>query len=500
MSTLDARAGVREWTGLAVLALPVVLLSVDNTVLFLAAPELAADLRPDGAQTLWILDIYGFMIAGFLVTMGTVGDRIGRKRLLVIGAAAFGAASALAAYASSPEMLIAARAVLGIAGATVMPSSLALISTMFRDAAQRAMAIGIWSSAFMVGGAIGPIVGGLLLERFWWGSVFLMGVPVMLLLLATAPWLLPESRERSAGRLDLASVGLSLAAMLPVVYGLKEIAKSGVTAPPLLAIGAGIAVGTAFVRRQQRLPDPLLDVRMFGNPSLTAALAVLTVGMATMGGVFLFVTQHLQSVAGLTPLVAGLWLVPAMLATVISSLLAPVLARRMRPGGVVAAGLVITAIGYGALALVDHTTGMALVIGGLALAFFGTGPFSALGMDMIVGSAPPEKAGSASALAATGGEIGIALGIATLGSVGVAVYRSAIADTAPHAARENLDGAVAAAAQLPPDIGAVLLASAREAFVDGLNVVAGVSAVIAIGLALLAISRSRRDAAGQHDR
>ncbi len=224
-------AGRREWIGLAVLTLPTLLLALDESVLFLALPRLGSDLAPSSAQLLWIMDIYGFMIAGFLVTMGTLGDRIGRRRLLLLGAAGFGVASVVAAYSTSPEMLIVTRALLGIAGATLMPSTLALISNMFRDPQQRSLAIGGWMAAFTGGFMIGPLIGGTLLEHFWWGSVFLMGVPVMALLLAVGPVLLPEYRAAEAGRLDLVSVALSLAAILPVIYGLKQNCSTALKRP-----------------------------------------------------------------------------------------------------------------------------------------------------------------------------------------------------------------------------------------------------------------------------
>lgn len=264
------RAGAKEWLGLAVLALPTLLLSVDATVLYLALPHLGADLRPSGTETLWIIDVYGFMIAGFLITMGTLGDRIGRRKLLLIGALAFGAASVAAAYATDPAMLIGARALLGIAGATLMPSTLALITNMFHDPGQRGVAIGVWAACFSAGVAAGPLIGGALLELFWWGSVFLLAVPVMVVLLVTAPILLPESRDPEPGRLDLLSVLLSLAAILPVIYGLKVVAADGFGLGAVAAVVVGLVFAVLFVRRQKSLPDPLLDVRLFARPAFLA--------------------------------------------------------------------------------------------------------------------------------------------------------------------------------------------------------------------------------------
>ncbi|RPJ59106.1 MAG: MFS transporter, partial [Acidobacteria bacterium] len=266
-------AGRREWIGLAVLALPCMLYSMDLTVLNLAVPSLSADLAPTATQLLWIVDIYGFLVAGALITMGTLGDRIGRRRLLLMGAAAFGVASVLAAFSVSAEMLIVTRALLGLAGATIAPSTLSLIRNMFHDPKQRTAAIGVWITSYSVGAAIGPLVGGVLLQHFWWGSVFLAGVPVMLLLLAVGPVLLPEYRDPAAGRLDLFSAGLSLASVLAVIYGLKRMAEHGPGWLPAVSIVAGLATGAAFVRRQRRLLYPLIDLALFRIPAFRASLA-----------------------------------------------------------------------------------------------------------------------------------------------------------------------------------------------------------------------------------
>jgi DHA2 family multidrug resistance protein-like MFS transporter len=497
------RATWREWVGLAVLALPTLLLALDNSVLFLALPHLGADLRPSSTQLLWISDLYGFMIAGFLITMGTLGDRIGRRRLLLIGAVAFGLASVLAAYSTSAGMLIAARALLGVAGATLMPSTLALISNMFRDPKQRGMAIAVWMSCFLAGVAIGPVTGGLLLESFWWGSVFLMGVPVMVLLLVAGPVLLPEYRDpNAAGRLDLTSVALSLAAILPVIYGLKEFAADGFGTLPVVAVVAGAVFGAAFVRRQRRLPDPLLDLRLFSHRAVSAALAVMLLATAIIGGVFLFVTQHLQLVEELSPLRAGLWMVPSALGVIAGNMLAPPVAQRIGPGRAVAGGLVVSAVGLALLTQVGATGSLGLLVVGYSVAFFGIGPLGVLATDLVVGSAPPEKAGAASAMSETTGEFGIALGIATLGSVGTAVYRDQITGSLPAdvpaeaaaAAGDTLAGAVAAAESLPAGLAAGLLEPARDAFTSGLNVVTGigVAAVLAFAVVALVLLRNVR--------
>ncbi|WP_166355972.1 MFS transporter [Phytoactinopolyspora limicola] len=489
------RAGRREWLGLSVLFLPVLLLALDNTVLFLALPHLSADLQPTGPQMLWIMDIYGFMIAGFLITMGTLGDRIGRRRLLLIGAAAFGLASLAAAYSTSAEMLIVTRALLGITAATLMPSSLALISNMFKDRKQRAFAIGVWMAAFSGGAILGPVVGGVLLEWFWWGSVFLLGVPVMVLLLMLGPVLLPEYRNPDAGRVDVVSVALSLGAILPLIYGLKELAKDGLALAPVALIIAGGALGVVFARRQLRLRDPLLDLRLFTNRSFSAALGIMLVGMAVIAGVYLFITQYLQLVEGLSPLQAGLRIAPAAVLEMIVAVLVPLVARRLPPPYLVATGLTVMAGGFLVLTQVDSAPGLALLLSGVFVVFLGTAPMMVLGTDLVIASAPPEKAGSAAALPEVSGEFGIAMGVATTGSVGTMIYVNQLSDTLPDGlppdvaelAREGLASALVAAEQLPAAARAELTDAARAAFTAGMNVTAAVSAGLLIALATITV-------------
>ena len=504
MREVAPRATRREWIGLAVIALPCLLYSMDLTVLNLAVPQLSADLKPSSAQLLWIVDIYGFMVAGSLITMGTLGDRIGRRRLLLIGAAAFGVASVLAAFAISAEMLIATRALLGIAGATLAPSTLSLIRNMFLDPAQRTVAIGVWVTSYSVGGAIGPLLGGILLEYFWWGSVFLLGVPVMVLLLVVGPMLLPEFRDPDAGRLDLASAGLSLAAVLLMIYGLKRIAEAGPGWRPAVSILIGLALGVLFVRRQRTLADPLIDLRLFRAPAFSASLAAYMLACFVAFGAYVFIAQYLQLVLGLSPLQAGLWTVPSMLAFVAGSMLVPPIARRFRPAHVVAGGLLLAAAGFGVLALVDAASGLALLVIGSIVYSLGVSPVIVLATDLVVGSAPVERAGSASAISETSSELGGALGIAILGSIGTAVYRRAMADAVPagvppeaaEAARATLGGALAVAAGLPAQFGAGLLGSAREAFTQGLHLTAVICAAVVLATAIPAALLLRRVSAG----
>jgi MFS transporter, DHA2 family, multidrug resistance protein len=490
------RAGRREWVGLGVLTLACLLYAMDLTVLHLAVPSLSAELQPSSAQLLWITDIYGFMVAGFLVTMGTLGDRIGRRRLLLLGAAAFGVVSILAALSTSAEQLIAARALLGIAGATLAPSTLSLIFVMFADPRQRQVGIGVWIASFSAGGAIGPVLGGLLLELFWWGSVFLLALPVMALLLATGPRVLPEYRDPDAGRLDLRSAGLSLVAVLAVVFGLKQVAQDGPGPLAVLAVLVGLATGVVFVRRQRRLDDPMIDVRLFKLRAFDAALATNFLAIFVAVGYFLFVAQYLQLVLGLSPLQAGLWSLPSALGFIVGSNLAPRLLRRVRPAYVIGAGLGLAAVGLAVLTQVggSRDADLAILVGASLVVSLGLAPVFGATTDLIVSSAPPERAGAASGISETGAELGGALGIAILGSVGVAVYRGQLAtslpagipDQAAAVARDTLGGAVGVAAQLPGEAGAALLAVAREAFVGGMQLTVTLSAAVAVGVAVMA--------------
>ncbi len=467
------RAGRREWTGLAVLALACLLYAMDLTVLHLAVPSLSEQLRPSSAELLWITDIYGFMVAGFL-----------------------GVVSVLAAASTSPEMLIAARALLGIAWATLAPSTLSLIFSMFPDPRQRTTAIGIWITSFSAGGAIGPVAGGVLLENFWWGSVFLLALPVMALLLLLGPRLLPEYRAPDAGRLDLTSAGLSLVAVLAVVFGLKQIAQDGLGWLAVSSVLAGLGVGVVFARRQLRLPDPMIDLRLFRIRAFSASLATNLLGIFIVVGYFLFVAQYLQLVLGLSPLRAGLWSLPSAVGFIIGSNLAPRILRRVRPAYVVGAGLGLGAVGLGVLTRVggSHDADLAILAGASLLVSLGLAPVFTATTNLVVSSAPPERAGAASGISETGGELGGALGIAILGSIGVAVYRGQLADTLPAgipgqaaaAARDTLGGAVGVAGQLPAELGGQLLDAAQQAFVRGMQLTVSLSATVAVVVAVMA--------------
>ena len=474
---------------------------MDLTVLHLAVPALTEDLRPGSAQLLWIIDIYGFMVAGCLVTMGTLGDRVGRRRMLLIGAAAFGIASVLAAMSRTAEALIATRALLGIAGATVAPSTLSLIRNMFLDDRQRTVAISVWMTAFSAGGVLGPFVGGALLEFFWWGSVFLIAVPVpvMVIVLVLGPFLLPEYRDPAAGKPDLPSAALSIAAVLAMIFGLKEIAQDGLAGMLLLAMFGGAALGVLFVRRQRVLADPMIDMRLFENPTFTASVASYGLTIFVLFGGFLFLPQYLQLVRGMSPLSAGVWGVPSSLAFVAGAIMTPYLGRTFPRATVMSIGLVVAAGGLAYFTRLHEATPMWGYLAASTLFALGSAPLFTMTNDLMIGGVPPERAGAAAGISETSAEFCGALAIAVFGSVGVAMYRSALTGVglaamppdAMDAALATLGGAVVVAAELPSPSGAELLHAARQAFLLGIRTCAGIGAAGALALAVFVYARLR---------
>ncbi|TDW79474.1 MFS transporter [Kribbella sp. VKM Ac-2566] len=487
------RAGRREWAGLAVLSLPALLIAMDASVLNLAVPALSRDMRPSSVEVLWILDAYTFMVAGFLVTMGALGDRIGRRRLLTIGATGFGTASLLAAYSGNPQTLILARLLLGVAGATLAPSTLALIRNMFQDSQQRALAIGVWAASLSAGGAIGPVVGGAILQSFWWGAVFLPAVPVMALLLLTAPRLIPEYRDQHGPQLNVLSVAISLAAVLPVVYGLKQVAQDGGSWPAAVAILVGVLMGVAFLRRQRTLKDPLLDTKMLRMPAVSLSLFANLIGFLVLFGISLFAAQYLQLVLGIDALQAGLWMLPLFAGFIVGSLLTPLARRRIRATPLMITGLLVATAGFAVLTRVGTDRGLVVLALGSALLSVGLAPVFTLVTTIAVESVPPSRAGSAAAMSETSTELGAALGVALLGSVGTAVYRAHVSAAAPAglpakvsaAAHDSLGAALDAAQNLPGDTGAALADAVRAALVDALHAVSLVSAIALLVLAFV---------------
>ncbi|MEU1096797.1 MFS transporter [Streptomyces sp. NPDC005877] len=480
-----------RWLALAVLVLAVLLVAVDATVLGLATPFLSEDLKPSGTQLLWIGDVYSFVIAGLLVSMGSLGDRIGRKRLLLCGAVAFGAVSVLNAYASSPEMMIVARALLGVAGATLMPSTLALIRNIFHDPRERSLAVGIWGAAASAGAAVGPVVGGFLLENFWWGSVFLINLPVMAVLVLVGIKLLPESRDPSPGPWDLGSVLLSLVGMVAVVYAVKEAAVNGLGWEIAGAGAVGVLALVWFVRRQLTLESPLLDMRLFHHRGFSGAVLADLLTILGLSGLVFFLSQFLQLVQVRSPLQAGLIELPAAVGAVGAGLAAGYVARRASVRSAVAGGLAAVGAALAACMAVSADTGVvalgiALFVGGL-----GAGLAFTVTADVILSSVPKEQAGAASAVSETAYELGAALGIALLGSVVTGIYRgfTAPADLpagVSDAAHDSLGGAVDAAARLPAEQAAPMLAAARDAFTDGFQTAAALGSAVLFATAVAA--------------
>ncbi|GAA2964515.1 MFS transporter [Actinokineospora diospyrosa] len=471
---IEPRAGRREWIGLAVLVLPCLLISMDVSVLFFALPFISADLHPSGTEQLWVMDVYGFALAGLLITMGALGDRIGRRKLLLIGAAAFGVASVVAAYSWSAEVLILTRGLLGVAGATLMPSTLSLIRAMFHDGAQRKTAIAVWTGGLTLGATVGPIVGGFLLEHFWWGSAFLINVPAMVLLLVLGPVLLPEYRNPDAGRFDLRGAALSLAAVLAVIYGIKQLAVDGFAPLPVAALVVGLLLGWAFVHGQRTGRSPLVDVALFRVPAFSGAVVVNVIAMFCFIGSTYFTTQYLQLVLGMRPFTAALWSLAAMPLVIVGMTVTGVLASKVRVAALVATGLVVLAIAFLVLTRLTPTSPLWLVLLGAGGVAAGVLMTTSLTSDLMLTAAPAEHAGAASAVSETASELGGALGMAILGTIGTAIYRA------------DLPAGPSTLGEATGSGDPALIAAAREAFTHGLTVTATVTAAVAAVLAFFA--------------
>ncbi|SEQ78276.1 MFS transporter, DHA2 family, multidrug resistance protein [Streptomyces sp. yr375] len=486
-ATTEAVKRPDRWLALSVLVLAVLLVAVDATVLGLATPYISEDLQPSGTQLLWIGDVYSFVIAGLLVSMGSLGDRIGRKRILLAGATAFGLISVLNAYATTPELMIAARALLGVAGATLMPATLALIRNLFQDPRERSLAVGIWGATASAGTAVGPIVGGFLLEHFWWGSVFLINLPVMVALVLVGIRTLPESRTPNPGPWDLVSVVLSLVGMIGIVYAVKEAATHGFTWAALATGLLGAAALHSFIRRQLALPAPLLDMRLFRDRGFSGAVLADLLTILGLSGLVFFLSQYLQLVQGRGPFEAGLAELPAAVGAVAAGLIAGRAARRFSVRSVVSGGLAAIGLALAALTTITQSTGYPLLGAALLTVGVGAGFSFTVTADVILSSVPKDQAGSASAVSETAYELGAALGIAVLGSIVTGVYRGFPAPPGtPTAAHDSLGGAVEAANHLPSATGEALLSSAREAFVDGLTLAAGAGAAVLLATATAA--------------
>ncbi|MEU0782507.1 MFS transporter [Streptomyces sp. NPDC006173] len=476
-----------RWLALSVLVLAVLLVAIDATVLGLATPYISEDLKPSGTQLLWIGDVYSFVIAGLLVSMGSLGDRIGRKKLLLVGATAFGLISVLNAYATTPEMMILARALLGVAGATLMPATLALIRNIFHDPRERSLAIGIWGATASAGTAVGPVVGGFLLEHFWWGSVFLINLPVMVVLVLVGIKVLPESKSPSHGPWDLISVALSLLGVIGVVYAVKEAAAHGPSGAAFATGLLGAAALVWFVRRQLTLPAPLLDVRLFRHRGFSGAVLADLFTVLGLSGLVFFLSQYLQLVQGRGPFEAGLAEIPAAVGAVAAGLAAGRYARRFSVRVVVSGGLAAVGLALGTLTVLGQSTGYPVLGAALLVVGIGAGFSFTVTADVILSTVPKDQAGAASAVSETAYELGAALGIALLGSVVTGVYAGFTGPPGtPAAAHDSLGGAVEAAGSLPAPAAEAMLNAAREAFVDGLALASGAGAVVLLATAVAA--------------
>jgi DHA2 family multidrug resistance protein-like MFS transporter len=482
------RAGRRQWLGLVLLMLPVLLISVDNTVLSFALPAISLDLRPSSTTLLWIVDIYPLVLAGLLVAMGTLGDRVGRRRLLLIGATGFGVVSVAAAFAPTAELLIAARAVMGFFGAMIMPSTLSLLRSMFLDARQRTMAIAVWAGAFAAGSSLGPIVGGVVLQHFSWGAVFLIAVPFLLPLVAFAGLLIPESKDPAPLRIDLISVALSMLTLAPLVFAIKTLTHDGVGGLGLGALALGLVAGALFLRRQLRIDNPLLDLSLFRNAPFAGSVLANFLAVFSLVGFLFFVSQHLQLVLGLDPLAAGLLLLPGAVLSVVAGLAAAYVVRRVPPRLVIVAGILLSAGGFGMIVLLRENLSAGVIMVAFGILSVGVGAAETISNDTILSSVPPDKAGAAAGVSETAYELGAVLGTAVLGAILAASYRAAVVlpdglgSGAATQAGETLGGALGVAGELPGAQAAALTESAKAAFDSGV----GVTSIIAVVLMLVA--------------
>ena len=514
------RADRRTWLGLAVLTLPVMLVSMDVSVLYLAVPAITSALDPSASEQLWILDIYGFLLAGLLITMGNVGDRIGRRRILLCGALVFGVASTIAAFSPSAGVLIAARALMGLGGATLLPSSLSLIANMFIHARDRGLAIGIWTAVFAGGSAVGPVVGGVLMHHFWWGSVFLINVPVVIVLLLVGPRLVPEFRARASaatgddarasaatgddarasaatgddtgvsGPFDVLGVVLSMAGILPLMYAIKTMASHGFSVGTLLIGLAGLALLVAFLLHQKRTPHPLLDLSLFKNPMFSGSVAVALTGMMALGGMSYLTGVYLQSVLGLDVLAAAIAGLPMACAVAIFSVGAAKVAAAVGTRNAFVGSVVLTAVGMAGILTLGVDDGLGMYMLFTTVAGVGFGIQFSLVSEVVVGSVPPERSGAASSISETCFELGTALGLGLLGSLATLVFRAGGDGTSAggHEFGDTLGDTLRTADGLGTS-GDALVAAAKAAFVDGMHTAAlattALLAVVAVVLAFV---------------
>ncbi|MFC5149504.1 MFS transporter [Streptomyces aureoversilis] len=486
---LSHSPGLRAWLGLLVVLGPVLLVAMDGSVLYLAMPKISEALSPTAGQALWILDAYGFAVGSLLIAFGNIGDRYGRLKLLMTGTAVFGAASTGAAFAPGPELLIVFRALMGVAGATLLPSALAVLSELFTDPRRRARAIGIFAATFAAGFAIGPVVGGELLSSFWWGSVFLINLPVVVLFLVLAPALLREVRTTRSGRIDALSVLLSAAGTLLTVYAIKHAAAAGLTATPVVTGILGIVTLGWFARRQLRLEHPLIDFSLFRDRVFTIAAITGLLPLAAWSATAYLGGIYLQSVLGLTVLDSALVALPGAAVLTVTCIVTPALVARTGTRAALITCHFLVAAGLLLLLVTSVSSGIGWYVASTVIAGLGYGISFSVVADTAVAAVPAERAGSAAAIAETSNEIGNALGIALLGSLAALIFRLQGPDVAG-TLNETLE---------VPGLTAAVIGDAKSAFVTGLHSAAVIAGILHAALGVFALRHLPRASANRAD-
>ncbi|MET9878042.1 MFS transporter [Actinacidiphila glaucinigra] len=491
---------VNRWTVLIVLCVSLLLVALDATVLHVAVPAVSEDLRPGAIALLWIVDAYPLVAASLLILFGTLGDRVGRRRILLLGYTIFAAASAAAAFAPDPRVLIAARALLGVGGAMIMPATLSILRQVFPDRRERAVAIGVWSAVAAVGAAVGPVLGGFLVEHFWWGSVFLINIPLMAVILPVARWLLPESRGELDGPWDVLGAVMAALGILGAILGVKRIGGGAAPYEPsaLVPLLVGLALLVLFVRRQRRREHPLIDIGMFVRPAFGTSVGCIVLALLALVGLELIAVQYLQLVLGLSPLQTGLRLLPLTLAAMGAGLLGSRMLGSFGPRAMVSSGFVLTACAVLVLTLMGQHDRPGVLTAGFVLLGFGLETTLFGAYESMLSDAPAEQAGGAAAIGETSYQLGAGLGIALLGSVMNAAYAPGVARVpgvpadAGASAGKSLGEAYEVSDHLGGSAGASLRHAARHAFVHGMHITLVVSAGLLLLGAVAALRLPRR--------